>query len=872
MPTKPSARQAASFLTLLALLLGLLSAGLSSQSAQARTYTAQTNSTPVVAGPVWLRSHKVTVEIDNQIAVTKIDQVLSNSTSRDQEAVYLFPVPARSAISDFTMYVDGKRLEAQLLDQGQARGVYEQIVRTQRDPALLEYAGQGAVKVSVYPVPANGDKRIQIQYNQVLKAENGLAEWVYPLSLPQFSSRPLQDLSVNMIIRSKDGLKALYSPSHSVAITRNGPNEAQISYQEHNTMPARDFRFLYGAGEGDFSLNFLTYRDQAETTNKGNYFMMLVSPKVTDKLDTKQVIAKDVILVLDTSGSMEGDKITQARKALLSVLNGLNSQDRFNIITFESYVKTYATGLQTMDRRPDALNWIGRIQAGGGTNINDALQTALHQADEGHQSNRPQTILFLTDGQPTSGETNQGRILANTKTAAGSNVRLFCFGVGFDVNTALLDNLANQNQGVSDYVKPTEDVEEKVSTLYSRISQPVLTNLSLEFSDVAIDDFYPRPLPDLFFGSQLVLTGRLYPKNGGTNLPPRTNAILKGFVNGQSVSFEYKDLVVQSDDNSETRTYIPRLWAGRRVGNLLTQIQANPGSAGNKELIDEVTKLSVRYGIITPYTSFLVRENTPAPAQAQPGLVGGAAAGTTAAMTSAAATTAAALADPRYQATAAATVAAAAAAAPSSGSGAVSNSQQTGGLANSNVAPSVVADAGGQTAIKYAADKTFIFTGGIWTDTTYDGKSTPTRIAFGTDRYFELMQKRQQWSSYFAVGNELLVVLDGQPYRISATGESAAVGSVTPSGTTPATVTTPAAITATASATSTDPARSTVVAVNVPTPVASSTGNPVSAQPLPARGAADNSSWWWLAGLGLAVIIGAGVWLVRRRATSSKQK
>ena len=758
-------------LLILAVVTGLFSSLVTVRSAQALTVTAQAMPTN---GSLWLKSHKVSVEIDNQIAVTKIDQVLTNSSSRDQEVIYLFPVPVRSTISDFTMYVDGKRLEAQVLDQGQARAVYEGIVRTQRDPALLEYAGQGVVKVSIYPVPANGDKRIQIQYNQVLKADNGLAEFVYPLSLPQFSSRPVQDLSINMTIRSKDGLKALYSPSHSVVITHNGPNEALISYSERNSLPARDFRFLYGAGDGDFSLNFLTYRDQAETADKGNYFMMLVTPKVTDKIDTKQVVAKDVILVLDTSGSMEGAKIEQARKALTSVLNNLNSGDRFGLITFESYVKTYSSSLQTMERRADALNWVSRIQSGGGTNINDALQTALHQADDSRQANRPQTILFLTDGVPTSGETNQERILANTKNAASKDVRLFCFGVGYDVKTALLDNLANQNQGVADYVKPNEDVEEKVSKLYSRISQPVLTNLSLEFSDVTIDDFYPRPLPDLFFGSQMVLTGRLYPKSGST-LPQRTNATLKGFVNGQPVSFDYKDLVVQGDDNSESRNYIPRLWAGRRVGNLLTQIQANPGASGNKELIDEITKLSVRYGIITPYTSFLVREN-PAPPQSQTGTTigttaamttasaGGASGGTTAAATTAAAgTTAAALADPRYQASAAATVAAAAAAAPVSGSSAVNNSQQTGNLANSNVAPTAVADRGGQTSIKYAGDKTFILNGGIWTDTTYDGKATPTRIAFGSDRYFELVAKRPQWS----------VLLRGRQRAIGSAGRPA---------------------------------------------------------------------------------------------------
>ncbi|MEI6045302.1 MAG: VIT domain-containing protein [Chloroflexota bacterium] len=829
-----------------------------------------------VSANVYVKSQSVTVDISDQLATTKVEQVFMNESSSDVEVVYLFPVPEKAAISDFAMWVDGKKLEAQILNQQQARTIYEGIVRSKRDPALLEYAGQGVIKASIYPISPRSEKQIQFQYRQVLPVTNGLANFTYPLSIGKFNSRPVQNLAVTINLSSKNGLKAIYSPSHTVAINRKSTNAATISFEQRSVVLDRDFNLYYSAAEGDFGLNFLTYKDIG-APDENPYFMLLVSPKFAEQNQTTEVVAKDVILVLDNSGSMEGEKITQGRQALLRVLDGLGQQDRFNVIVFNSTVFGFAEGLQTMDRRDAARTYVNGIRTEGGTDINTALQTALNQAQTGHQANRPQTIIFLTDGQPTSGITGIDQILANTQKSISSDVRLFTFGVGFDVNTTLLDTLASQNRGTADYVKPSEDVEAKVSELYSRISRPVLTNLAVEFSGLTTEDFYPQPLPDLFLGSQLVLTGR-FKSRSGTTLPTTTTATLKGFVNGKSVSVDYPDLKLESDDSS--RSFIPRLWAGRKVGYLLTQIKTNSNTAGQRELVDQVTKLALKYGIVTPYTSFLVKEDQPIvsspPIPGQP-LPPGFPIPTPSAI---------ALGGAEYQKAAATSVASAANAAPHSGASAVSNSSQANDLANGNVVPAAptaaaaarVAGGSGTTtsqevassgSIKYVENKTFILRSGIWTDTSWSGTGEIVKIPFNSDDYYKLLGDKPQWGKYFSVGDKVLVVLEGKVYQVV---EASATASGTPStsGTTVVPQTTLSTIAVTPSTTRVTVAGGPIT-IDTGTPGSNFTGTAGSSSPTTTTiGKASDSSgasWGLFALAGLVIIggIGAGVFIFKRR-------
>jgi Ca-activated chloride channel family protein len=398
--------------------------------------------------PAYLRvkNHNVSVTIDNQVAQTKIDQIFVNDSDAVLEGTYIFPLPADATISDFAMYVDGVRLEGKVLDREQARQIYQDIVRRQRDPALLEYIGRGAFQARIFPIPPHTEKRVEISYAQILKIENGLVKYVYPLSTEKFSPQPLGNVSINLDLKSPAALKAIYSPSHNVSVSRESDFHARIGYEAANVKPDRDFVLYYSVSEDTIGATLLTYKPDATTDG---FFLLLVNPKV--QVEQQQVIAKDVILVLDTSGSMSGEKIIQARGAAKFVLEQLKPEDRFGVITFSTGIVSYAPGkLAPASERANALRFVENIQASGSTNINRALLEAMAVADK----TRPTIVIFLTDGLATVDETNTERILENVKTNAPSNVRLFTFGVGDDVNTVLLDSLAERQRGASAYVRP----------------------------------------------------------------------------------------------------------------------------------------------------------------------------------------------------------------------------------------------------------------------------------------------------------------------------------------------------------------------------------------------------------------------------------
>ena len=547
-----------------------------------------------VACPNYLavKNHNVTVTIDNRIARTHIDQTFVNESASQLEGTYVFPLPEDATISDFAMWVDGKKLEGQVLDRDQARQTYEDIVRRQRDPALLEYVGRNAFKARIFPIQPRSEKRVEIEYAQVLKIDTtggstGLVRYVYPLNTEKFSPLPLAKVSVNVSVRSNAAIKSIYSPSHDVAIVRDGNNKATVGYEAAKVKPNADFILYYSVSADQVGLNLLTYKSGTDD----GFFVMLVAPQVD--VAQAQVIAKDVVLVLDVSGSMAGQKIDQAKRALAYVLDKLNPNDRFNIVSFSTGTSAYAKALQPVSSREDARAFVSRLRAEGSTDINRALLEALGNADR----ERPTLVIFMTDGLPTAGVTDVNKIIANVTNAAPKNVRLFTFGVGDDVNTVLLDTLSEKLSGTSGYVRPNEKIDEIVSAFYAKVSTPVLSDIAVEWGQTTVSDVYPYPLPDLFAGSQLVIAGRYRSGGSGT-------ITLKGTVNGTAQSFRFSDVTWKSSGGDD---FIPRLWATRKIGYLLNHIRLHGES---KEMVNEIVALAVRYGIVTPYTSFLVDERS----------------------------------------------------------------------------------------------------------------------------------------------------------------------------------------------------------------------------------------------------------------------
>ncbi|GIK36206.1 MAG: hypothetical protein BroJett011_00390 [Chloroflexota bacterium] len=673
-----------------------------------------------------VQNHRVNVTIEDQVATTRVDQTFRNDSQWSLEGTYIFPLPENAAISDFAMWINGQKVEGQLYTKEEARRIYDDIVRRRLDPALLEYIGRDLFQASIFPIDPGDTRRVEIEYSQILPVDNGLVHYVYPLSTERFSARPLEDVSVTVNIKSNEPIKAVYSASHPVSISREGRYGALVGWEDANVLPTTDFSLYYTVSQDDIGVNLLSYKAQDED----GFFVLLVAPNV----DAEQVVDKDVILILDVSGSMEGEKMEQAREALKYVLDHLNQGDRFNIIAFSTGVRAFSSRPEPLSALPEARRFVDELRPEGSTDINRALLEAINAADR----ERPTIIVFLTDGLPTSGVVETPQILANVEQAASSNLRIFPFGVGDDVDTVLLDTLAQEQRGVSAYVRPSERVDEQVSSFYAKVSTPVLADLSLDVTGVTLEDTYPYPLPDLFAGTQLILTGRY--RDGGP-----ASVTLTGQINGQERTFRFDDLTFATGSATSNRSaeFIPRLWATRKVGYLLNQIRLH---GENRETIDEIVNLSVRYGIITPYTSFLVEEPELALSQEGRGQ----------------------LADEAFAAEAAAP-------AEVSGDAAVSKAVEQNSLAGAAQAaplPLATATAGADgtgsatTAVTAVGDKAFVLKDGVWTDTTFDPTTmTTTQLPFPSDLFLEFLGDHPDAGKYFALGERVIVVLDGVAYE-----------------------------------------------------------------------------------------------------------
>ncbi|MBI5931459.1 MAG: VWA domain-containing protein [Chloroflexi bacterium] len=696
--------------------------------------TSITGMTQTSTTAVFIKSHRVSVEITNQIAHTTIEQVFVNEGSVQAEGTYVFPLPRGVTISDLKMIIDGVAVQAQVLEKDEARAIYDQIVRQMRDPALLEYVGTDAIQANVFPIPAGGQRTLQIEYTQLLPVESGLVHYVYPLQTRHVSPLPVGELSIHVSVESNDPISNIYSPTHPIAIDRKSDTSFAAGFETTNTQESTDFSLYYGVSSEDINLNLLTYRESA---SEDGFFVVLVAPPV--EVDESRVIPKDVIVVLDQSGSMFGEKWDQARTAAKYVLDNLNSEDRFNLVVFSTGVNIYANDMQGLDAVGDAKGWISGLEAIGGTNIDDALQTALNMNGRERQT----VVLFLTDGLATEGETNGATILANVKANAPENVRFFTFGVGDDVDTVLLDQLSQNFGGTSAYVRPTERVDEEVSTLYNKINSPVLTDLNLEIDGVSVYDVYPAidNLPDLFVGSQLIITGRY--RGDADNATLR----LSGKVENDTQSFTYSELDFRANAGGEE--LIPRLWATRRIGELLNQIRLN---GENPELVDSIVRLSIRYGIITPYTSFLIteddifsqagRDEALRNTEAQVGQSAGVASGSVAVQAAEDASTMSNAPAPA----------------------AMPTSMATGSGGEGNVNEGYYAP---QQPMQVVGDRTFVWRDGVWIDTTYDADTMePEEIVFLSDAYFELLDTDDRVAEFYAVGEQVIFVLDGKAYEV----------------------------------------------------------------------------------------------------------
>jgi len=712
---------------------------------------------PPEAAPIEPRDAQIQIQIKNDLSVTRIHQTFYNPNPTRQEADFYFPVPRGANVTDFVLYMEGKPVRGEILEREKARDIYEQIVRRMRDPGLLEWMDSDIFRVRVFPVPPRDTQKIEIEFSAPLQAHQGTYRYRLPLRAPSRSGKGhktaegrLTEFRVELTSQREFG--TVYSPSHEMKITRESGQRVLVEPTDKTRFDANPtFELFYDYREKDLSISLLATRREGEP----GFFCALLAPPTDQHKSTSQPL--DLTLIIDTSGSMaEKGKIEHAKRALNYCLSQLRPWDRFQLIRFATDVEEYGDGLQpaTPASLEKAKEWVAALTARGGTNIAAALERALTPKSSS-TSGTLHIVIFVTDGLPTVGETNPDRILElvdrlrdqatpkvdqTSESRRSERLRIFTFGVGHDVNTRLLDRIAERTRAASEYVQPEQDLEVPISALFDRASRPAVTNLKVSFTPDVAFDLYPKVLPDLFYGDQLTIFGRY--KQGGAVL-----ITVRGEMAGKPVEYTFERSFPESSDENP---FVEKLWATRKIGYLLDELRER---GENAEIRDEIVALSKKYGIVTPLTSFLVAEDVPVvesrgterhdvPPNRPSGSV----------KRSLLPESSVGLAPSQLGARAAAPAARFA----ESGAEAVDQAVALKSLKGRMTLPSTASE-----EMRVLRGKTFVLRNGTWRDLDIESRRDLPRVEVQpfSEAYFELLRHHPEWAEWLSLGERVEVVI-----------------------------------------------------------------------------------------------------------------
>ncbi|MGE3107784.1 MAG: VWA domain-containing protein [Phycisphaerales bacterium] len=575
-----------------------------------RCYVIRDN-TPRVS----LEAVEAKIDIVEQVATTTLTITLGNDTQQNLEAEMVLPVPDGSAVRSFILgaapHMQIQEPTARLLPRDEARRIYEEIVRRAKDPGLLEFAGYNMVRSSVFPVGPGGTT-VTLTYEHVVSRDGARVDYLLPRS--QSLENTGVKWNISATIKSKSPISTVYSPSHEITTQRVGDGELKVALMHPDNTQPGSFRLSYLADNRSISASLLAYPDPEVG---GGYFLLLAGLPQERERRQHEAPKREVMIVLDRSGSMKGEKIEQARNAALAIVDGLNPGESFNIIDYSDSIAMFSEKSVVKDAKTlaDARSYIAGLESNGGTNIHDALLTAVRPKPA---DGALPMVLFLTDGLPTVGNTSEIDIRNDTSRANAYKRRIFTFGVGYDVNAPLLDKIAETTRGSSINVLPGENVESAVSAVFRRLEGPILSEPALASIDRdgntlprATRELMPAALPDLFEGDQVVLLGQY---KDADELRFR----LKGMDAGQERSYEFH---FKLDGATTRNAFVPRLWATRKIAMLVDEIRqrgaeapsastADPNTTDprTRELVEEIVRLSTKFGVLTEYTSFLATQ------------------------------------------------------------------------------------------------------------------------------------------------------------------------------------------------------------------------------------------------------------------------
>jgi Ca-activated chloride channel family protein len=683
-------------------------------------------------------SSTVRTVIDGRVARVEVEEQFRNTGGGLAEGSYLYPMPGEAVFTDFSLWMGENQVRGEVMNADQARGVYEDIVRRLRDPALLTLEGHGLIRARIFPIQPGETRKVVLRYTQVLQRAGDALRLRYAVGdrpvtagrgyLDQPGPSPTDAFRFTVTVPDANAYGTPYSPTHRVTTRRVG-GRMEITLEPEAT---GDVEIFIPLRRGLVGTSVVTNAPGGED----GYFMLLVAPPTDEEGPS---VARDLTLVLDISGSMSGDKIDQAKAALRQALATLRPADRFRLVAFSTRVVNFRDGFApaTADNVQAARGFLDGLTADGGTNIAGALDAVLGSpAEEG----RLPIIVFVTDGLPTVGEQSPERIATLAAGKIGA-ARMFTVGVGFDVNTYLLDRLAGEGRGSAEYVAPGANIETAMSAVLGKIQHPALVNLRVAGAPVSLVQTYPARLPDLFYGEELVVFGRY----SGTGAGP---IVVTGERNGRTERFTADAVFPASAAEND---FVPKLWASRRIGDLTRQIRIE---GATPSLVEEVRSLGLRYGILTEYTSYLVQEprtawNQPAPMPASAALRGGAGA--------------AAMQTGRD---------AFANAKASTALGGVSTLSAADHVAGVRAEELAAAGPSGAAAVRRVGGRLFVRSDSVWTDASHRDSLKVVAVAPYSDAYFALVRALPEIAKYLAVGDQVVVAGRRASVKITGSGTS----------------------------------------------------------------------------------------------------
>jgi len=576
---------------LLCLLLGLLAlAALPTSSASAQGILLPNGEG---AAPLRQTRQRVHLQVTDDLTVAHVTHEFQNETDTALEAIYYFTLPKGATTTDFAMWMDGKRIKGEVLPRERARAVYDSIVSRLRDPALLETSDGDLFTASIYPIPPRGTQRIEVEFALPNLRKNGLLQLHYPISRSEVGAA--ERLFFEADIDSRHEITSIQAP-YDEPTRRIDGRQAEVKI-ERNKAQRDDIALLVATSGDDLGLSLVTFDPDGNEGDEG-YFMATLS--ASSELLREGALDRQMTIVIDRSGSMSGGKMEQAKVMLRQTIASLVERDTFNLISFSRDTEPlFATPrAATRENRDEALRFVDQLVADGDTNIEAALRVALEQPT---RSGRPHAIVFVTDGLPTRGERDIDALLQLAKGSRTerddrpvTSSRIFSFGVGYDVNTRLLDGIARNGDGESGYVRPSEDISDVVGGFVAGLASPLVTGLQLDFGD-QVTDLHPRILPDLYPGRPITVFGRF-------SSPMSQEVTLRGQARSGSVRTSFGAEFGSSTDSANA-AFVGNLWAARQVADLLDTIRID---GATPERVRTVTEVATRWGIVTPYTSFLV--------------------------------------------------------------------------------------------------------------------------------------------------------------------------------------------------------------------------------------------------------------------------